>query len=122
MGGPRQSTCSARVALLQSESGTMTRLLHDRFLRITDDEAWDLATGSRVRLRYAIRVDDACISDPRYGVCVDWGATPDGGYFEAWETLKGGPTEPSHTQVAALLEAFDQGADGEPRHVKLHAT
>lgn len=99
----------------------MTRLLHDRFVSIGDDVAWDVATGSRVRLRHTLTHEDLHTSDARLGICVDSGATPDGGRFEAWEDLHSNLPAPSQQEIETLVEAFDQGADGEPRHVVLAA-
>jgi hypothetical protein len=98
----------------------MSRLLHDRFVPLDDNDAWDLGTGARVRLRHAHSRDEDP-SDRGAGLCVDWGATPDGGYFEAWDCAHIAPHEPAPGDVERLIEAFDQGADGEPRIVRILA-
>lgn len=99
----------------------MSRLLHDRFVPLGDQDAWDLATGARVRLRQMPLPDIRPADGRSGGVCIDWGTTPDGGYFEAWESARLAQREPAQRLVEILIEAFDQGADGEPRFVRVRA-
>ncbi len=97
----------------------MTKLLYDRYLRVGEEEAWDVATGVRVVLRSGALEDDRDQKPP--GSCIDWGLTPDGGRFEAWELLRSEPTAPSIDALDAVLEALDLGCDGEPRRLQLTA-
>ena len=103
----------------------MTRLVHDRFVPIEEDDALllatDLATGGRVRLRYVASCDETHRVDRRLGTCVDWGATPDGGCFEAWDPVHRCCEQSSFGEVETLLELLDHSCDGEPRRLTLRA-
>ena len=99
----------------------MSRLLHDRFLPIDEDDAWDLATGARVRLRRVAASEDMRSVDRHLGTCVDWGATPDGGGFEAWDSAHRSCAQPESRDLESLLELLDCGCDGEPRRLVLPA-
>ena len=99
----------------------MARLLHDRFVLIDDRDARDLATGGRVRLQYVSSSEGVRDVDRRLGTCVDWGSTPDGGRFEAWDKTPSSCEPPSFGDVETLLELLDQGCDGEPRRLAMTA-
>jgi DNA-binding NtrC family response regulator len=123
--GPREPapiTRSRTGRALAVAAPAMSRLLHDRFVSLGSEDAWDLATGARVRLRHLSVRDPEAAADERPGVCIDWGATPEGGYFEAWERARAARQQPSPQDTELLLEALDQGADGEPRLVRIRAT
>ena len=95
---------------MQLHAGTMGRLLHDRFVPLGGEDAWDLATGARVRLQH-VDLRDREPVDRSLGHCVDWGGTPDGGFFEAWERTRAAVQEPRAGHAELLVEA-KVGADG----------
>ncbi|MBM3777462.1 MAG: AAA family ATPase [Acidimicrobiia bacterium] len=88
-------------------------LLVDRFVALEGARAWDLATGDTVR--FMVGAPAAMSSGKRGHVRIDWGPTPDDRWFEA-SVRDVAPADSSAPRLpAALIEALDHGAEGEPR-------
>jgi DNA-binding NtrC family response regulator len=81
----------------------------------------DVATGSRVRLRYAAIVEEPASASRGMGTRIDWGLAPGGDHFEAWEQKCSPAIDSRISDLDLVLELLDQGCDGEPRLIALNA-